>query len=379
MAVTLHETWDSRDPHYGKNGGGETLRYVAVGSTDQVEVFDAAVVQSPAVWDGFIRSDIRLTPMGGPAYRVEVEYGTAGLGGGDSPAGTTPATPTAPGGNGGGTGENGDEPLGAGYSIDISAEQVHITQSIRTLLALRPGDIAGANPPGGTDLAVNGSDNTIVHPVVDGWDVTAADVGKRIRITGGTGWTLGDYKITAANAGGDTWTLDSSPGAIGIIGGEWVMLGGAPDNQGVIGVQFADGSGRAEGCDIFGPKFDWSRDVSRPVVTRNYLRALRNLVGRKNFAPFYGSAPGEVLYLGCSARATDGGKWSLTHKFSEIENRTNIFVTKDLVIPFKRGWDYVWFGYSKKLDAGEIVSRPKAAYVEEVVEDGDFSLIEIGY
>lgn len=391
MAVTLHETWDSRQVKFGANGGGEVLRYVALGSTDQVEVFNAIVAGTSATWDGFIRSDIRFDSLGGSAWKVEVEYAPFGLGGGDSPLGVTPPIPTAPGGDGlgvgdgtgtggGGTGAGGGNvPLGPGYSIDISAETVHITQSVRTRARILP----GAEADGGTNLtaAAGGLGSGAVNPLPT--IVDPADVGKTFYIGPGFGWTAGWYTITSVDVPNNLWNLSSVPAAPGTTGGTWSMPQQAPDLKGAIGVTGGNPP-KVEGCDVWGPKFEWTRVVSREIVTRDYIRVLRNLVGKKNAAPFYGSDIGEVLYLGASGTYTDSDKWSITHKFGENANQYDIEVTDTLTIPFKGGWDYIWFTYAPDTDqagadATRVIQRPTAAYIEEVVEAGDFTGIEIGY
>lgn len=387
MAVTLHETWDSREVQFGANGGGEPLRYVALGSTDQVEVFNAVVAGTPTTWDGFIRSQIGLKPLGGPAWIVEVQYAPFGLGGGESPVGVAPSIPTAPGGNGlgvsdgtgtsgGGTGAGGGNvPLGPGFSIDISAETVHVTQSKRTMARILP----GAELDSGSLVAASGGlGSGAVNPLPT--IVDPADVGKSIYIGPGTGWTAGWYTITSVDVPNNLWNLSSVPAIPGTTGGTFQMLQQAPDMKGAINVT-KDNVG---GCDIFGPKYEWTESVSREFVTRDYVRVLRGLVGKTNDAPFFGSDIGEVLYLGASGSFTDGNKWALTHKFAENANQYDIQVTDDLVIPFKRGWDYIWFTYAKVTDqpgadATGIIQRPTAAYVEEVLDSGDFSAIEIGY
>ena len=79
----------------------------------------------------------------------------------------------------------------------------------------------------GSDLVVDASLNTKVTSVTHNF--VAADVGTRIQITGGTGWTTGFYTINsvAANAA----TLSSSPAAISTTGGVWVEVGQDRGNQ----------------------------------------------------------------------------------------------------------------------------------------------------
>lgn len=138
MPITLVETWESREANVSAQGGGETLRFVATGTTDEAELYVYVEEATAGYWNGFVRADIRLSPMGGPNWRVEVVYGPTGAGGGDQPVGessgiggTPTTTPTAPGE---------EEALGGGYSFDTAGGTTHITQALA--------DIASAFAPG---------------------------------------------------------------------------------------------------------------------------------------------------------------------------------------------------------------------------------------
>lgn len=145
MAVILYETWDSRETNVSAQGGGVVRRWLAIGSIEEDEVYDTVLAEAPDYYDGFIRSDIKLTCVGGPNWKVEVTYGPAGAGGGDQPVGDTgpsgiggsaPPTPSAPAGD--------DAPLGAGWSIDTAGQSQHITQSLVTVESVKRG---GGVPP----------------------------------------------------------------------------------------------------------------------------------------------------------------------------------------------------------------------------------------
>jgi hypothetical protein len=139
VAVTLVETHDSREVTVTGQGGGVTLRFVGLGSMDEVEVYAATLLATPPVYDGFIRNEIKITPLGGPNWKVEVPYGVTGAGGGDQPVGASglggesPPLPAQP--------ADDDEPLGAGYSFDTTGGTARITQSYKTVLSVgRNGD-----------------------------------------------------------------------------------------------------------------------------------------------------------------------------------------------------------------------------------------------
>ncbi|MFN3653275.1 MAG: hypothetical protein ACK47B_27145 [Armatimonadota bacterium] len=67
------------------------------------------------------------------------------------------------------------------------------------------------------DLAMHASDPLKVSSA--GTPFTADDIGKLLRITGGAGWTAGDYRITDYTSGGYA-KLTSSPAAAGASGGQ---------------------------------------------------------------------------------------------------------------------------------------------------------------
>ena len=86
----------------------------------------------------------------------------------------------------------------------------------------------------GTDLVVDGSDNTKVTSATHNF--VAADVGNTIQIVNGGAWTGGVYEIVsvASNAA----VLDRSPAATGSTSGTW-KLGGAKASLGGCGVSMA--------------------------------------------------------------------------------------------------------------------------------------------
>lgn len=89
----------------------------------------------------------------------------------------------------------------------------------------------------GTDLVVDGSLNTKVTSATHNF--VAADVGCRLQITAGTGWTTGFYTVNsvAANAA----TLNASPAAVSTTGGSWTEVGIDRGNQ--LAAQVAIGGG----------------------------------------------------------------------------------------------------------------------------------------
>lgn len=163
---------------------------------------------------------------------------------------------------------------------------------------------------------------------------------------------------------------DAGGTTLGAVGNNYTL-----DNERAIGIT----KDKIEGCDIHAPQFAWQLEVQRANCTGQYLLALFALTGKVNYsAPFYGFPIGSVLYLGASGRFTQKDRWSITHKFACSPSQTDLRVSSTIVVPLKRGWDYMWVGYEPATLNNQIVNKPVAAYVEYVYDDGDFSTLEIG-
>lgn len=135
-------------------------------------------------------------------------------------------------------------------------------------------------------------------------------------------------------------------------------------------------SDRVEGCDIYVPREEWTREVVRSSVTSAYKRTLHNLAGSTNASPFYNYPAHAVLYLGSTGNYGQG-RWNLTHKFAAAEHKYNVSIGP-FTVPVKRAWDYLWVQYKASSAGGLITQVPSAVYVERVYQDGNFALIEIG-
>ena len=157
--------------------------------------------------------------------------------------------------------------------------------------------------------------------------------------------------------------------------------GTAPDFKGAIGVT-ADS---VEGLDITTPVFNFELRKFKDSVTTAYLANVYDLTGKVNNAQVVLTVngatitfeAGELLFLGASGGKTIGkGQWEINYRFAAQPNRTSIAVG-DITVPAKKGWEYLWVRY-KDAEHGaskSIVKVPLAAYVEQVYESGDFSLL----
>lgn len=200
------------------------------------------------------------------------------------------------------------------------------------------------------------------------WDVEV-QYGKRAPLEAGDlnsfGWSFdttgGQQKITQSKE-----TIDSV-----------AATGTAPDYQGAIGVS----GDSVEGCEITVPALQLSLTYRIPSaqMTFGYLQLLYQLTGTTNAFPWKGFAAGELLFLGASGQQRGVDDPDLTFKFSGAANKIDIEIG-DIVVPFKRGWEYVWIRYDDAVDgtAKKLVQRPSAVYVERVYDEVDFSLLGIG-
>lgn len=362
MPVTLKELIVSRELTADRNSYGQTMHYFADGSNDENEIWTATIAQTPATLNNLVRQRISCRPEGREdLWRIEVEYGSTGQDGTADAVGATPANPATPEG---GRPENPGDPLGAGYDVQINSENVHVSTAARHI-----GDIeVGGASESGTDAEIS------AELTVDSASADLEHIGKTLWIMSSVGgWNPGGYRIINVSSG-VSWTLDRTPGTIGATGGIWMVAASGPTYEGLIGVE----DGEIRGTDIIGPKMEWGRTVSLASVSVNTLKAWYGLIGKVNAKPFYHFAAGEVLYLGASGRYSNQERWSITHRFATALNRINLQVGLDLVVPVKRGWEYVWVQYKPVVENGLAIRRASAAHIEELYGVEDFVALGIG-
>jgi autotransporter-associated beta strand protein len=84
-------------------------------------------------------------------------------------------------------------------------------------------NISNLGTPLGVNLTVSNTNPDAVYPnVPDTYTPSAADIGDTLDITGGSGWTTGNYQIIGVSDG--QWILNASPDAEGSNGGQWTLL-----------------------------------------------------------------------------------------------------------------------------------------------------------
>jgi hypothetical protein len=216
----------------------------------------------------------------------------------------------------------------------------------------------------------------------------------------GNGW----YEIEATyktlvrkqgdDAGDEPSQTDFVPGSIA-----WDTTGGtehvtqgkgqsADDSHAATGKTAANFSGAinvsgtsVQGIDITVPKFHYTETwvVAASALTTTYVGAVYRLTGKVNSATWRAFSAGEVLFLGAKAQwQGDQPYVSITFEF---EAKPNTQVTIPGITAFqKKGWEYVWIDYepSEDVNAAKVVQIPRAAYVNKLYEEGDFTTLRIG-
>jgi hypothetical protein len=151
--------------------------------------------------------------------------------------------------------------------------------------------------------------------------------------------------------------------------------GVAADNKQAIGITR---DGEVKGCDRQSPHLEWSTTRVLAFLTFGYINTLYKTVGKTNNAMFFNFAIGEVLMIGVSAQSRDVSKYSVTYKFACQPNELNIQICPGLIVPAKKGFEYLWVSYRDVIDANQLTMTPEAAYVERIYDSADYSLLGIG-
>lgn len=173
-----------------------------------------------------------------------------------------------------------------------------------------------------------------------------------------------------------TYDFDMSGGTFHISHGLAVRSypTSALSHNGAINVRH----GSAEGIDIVVPMMRVSirKRVPRAIITDAYLMILEGLAGKVNDAPFRGRAKGEVLFLGPSGTQGTEVDPEVSYQFMVSRNVTGLTIGTITGIE-KKGHEYLWVDYEDDPAATGLSKKPRAVYVHQVYEYGDFSLLSI--
>lgn len=151
--------------------------------------------------------------------------------------------------------------------------------------------------------------------------------------------------------------------------------GDPPDNKNAIGITQ---DGEILGCDRIAPGLEFSITKTLGFITRGYLIVLYELTAKVNSATFYGFPAGSVLFMGAQARPKDTSSVTVQYKFSVSPEETDITICDGLVVPSKKGHEFLWVSYKDATSENVLWKIPDAAYVERIYDEGDFSLLGLG-
>lgn len=195
--------------------------------------------------------------------------------------------------------------------------------------------------------------------------------------------------IKLPDAGDWTWDFDCTPETIHVTHGvnhikdygSPSFPGNAPNHQGAIGVT-ADGS--IEGCDWYGPKFEWSEKHVLQYAGASAAWALATnlsqFAGCLNQAAFRGFSAGNVLFIGGSGgrSTTRPGLFDLTVRFRGQLDATNLTIG-DITGIAKKAWEYLWVESKPKKDPNSpnLIQMPAAVHIEQMGTWVDFSNLGI--
>ena len=205
----------------------------------------------------------------------------------------------------------------------------------------------------------------------DSWRVEVSYSGQTSEVqvsfdtTGATQHVEVGYEQIAA------YTVDGSP---------------APAANGVIGLEGTRPGAAVKGVDLVASQYQFTEThyLPRSRVTSGYRNALARKTSMYNNQPFRGFDPCEVLFLGANGRIQGDGRgdvWEVQFQFAVAQTQTNLRIG-DIVVPRKRGWEYLWVMYDDTVAGSggrfRFVKTPVAVYVNKVYLGTDFSSLGIG-
>lgn len=137
------------------------------------------------------------------------------------------------------------------------------------------------------------------------------------------------------------------------------------------------------GVDVAAPqsRFSFTRVKDFDDVMGDYGKSVLSLTGTVNDSNFKGYEAYCVLFLGASGSSPrDGADFTMTFEFAYQPPEFDL-VVGDLDVAYKPGWHYLWH-FDKKVQktAGGVsyfVMEPVAAFVEQVLRETDFSILDI--
>jgi hypothetical protein len=159
----------------------------------------------------------------------------------------------------------------------------------------------------------------------------------------------------------------------------------APDYQRAINV---GQDGKAEGVELGDTGSVMTITHRYDSMSYKLFRLIAGMWWKTNDATWKRFPRRELALIGCTLKTGAGGRWDATFRFG-VKLTTTIAAGKlrddgtnklpQAAVTF-RGWDYLWVKYEDEVDgtANRLLPRPKAYYVEQVLEEADFTTLGIG-
>lgn len=150
-------------------------------------------------------------------------------------------------------------------------------------------------------------------------------------------------------------------------------------------------NGNVKGLDVFAPVLDFSRtaQIQNQFVTDAFILDLFRMTPSVNNAPFFGHAPGEILFKGARGSKRGQEKWEIGFEFAFSENATDIWIGGDselqggIKVATKEGWEYLEVMYKESTNSLETIGGhpmqvPAQVNVHRLFKKADFSKFKIG-
>lgn len=200
----------------------------------------------------------------------------------------------------------------------------------------------------------------------------------------GDGWEFSaKYNAIIPEVGGYTISIDTGGGTFRQTSAyatkKFAATGEtAPDFGNAIDVQ----EGTINGTDRILPalRINARAKIAREFVPSPmlYSMLLARMTGRTNKTPFLDCDPGELLFAGASGEVVSTDPM-LSFAFIYSPNLTGLTIGNIENIE-KKGHEHLWFVFKSSRDAASNlgVKIPRAAYVQQIFGDAEFSEMKIG-